>query len=164
MPKTISFNAALFSCVCLASRFEHDINQSTFNLISIAFILFNLWPSYRKYLQVPALCVPTIHPQSRYWAYWVPEYEDRVSLNNPVNSWAMYGTNHFSSIPFQLLYCFEELHVHSVKLITILSGCVCCLALITLELWSLMYLYIFFVIFITFVCPYILIRMQVYKK
>ena len=49
--KTFSFNAALFACVCLASRFNNSPIH-TFSLISIAFILFALWPEYRRDLQV----------------------------------------------------------------------------------------------------------------
>jgi phosphatidylinositol glycan class C protein len=52
LSKTLSFNAALFSAVCLTSRFNEQNSKYTFTLISISFILFILWPNYRKYLQV----------------------------------------------------------------------------------------------------------------
>ena len=51
MSKTFSFNTALFACICLASRF-HTSPTHTFSLVTIAFILFALWPEYRRYLQV----------------------------------------------------------------------------------------------------------------
>ena len=49
--KTLSFNAALFASVCLASRFTTS-SFHTFSMITIAFILFALWPEFRKALQV----------------------------------------------------------------------------------------------------------------
>ncbi len=49
--KTLSFNAALFASVCLASRFNTS-SFHTFSLITLAFILFALWPEYRKTLRV----------------------------------------------------------------------------------------------------------------
>ena len=52
LSKTLSFNAALFSAVCLTSRFNEQNTKYTFTLITISFILFILWPNYRKYLQV----------------------------------------------------------------------------------------------------------------
>lgn len=54
--KTFSFNAALFACVCLASRFNTSPFH-TFSLISISFIVFALWPEYRIYLQVVYLFI-----------------------------------------------------------------------------------------------------------
>ena len=49
--KTLSFNAALFASVCLASRFNTS-SFHTFSLITLAFILFALWPEYRNTLKV----------------------------------------------------------------------------------------------------------------
>ncbi|CAF0722517.1 unnamed protein product [Brachionus calyciflorus] len=46
--KTFSFNAALFACVCLASRFEKS-SFHTFILLILAFVLFALFPEYRRY-------------------------------------------------------------------------------------------------------------------
>ena len=49
--------------MCLASRFSNQDNFfHTFSLITISFILFALWPEYRRYLQVyrycPSYCLP----------------------------------------------------------------------------------------------------------
>lgn len=49
--KTLSFNAALFASVCLASRFNTS-TLHTFSLITLAFILFALWPEFRNTLRV----------------------------------------------------------------------------------------------------------------
>ena len=49
--RTFSFNAALFACVCLASRFDTSPFHS-FSLVTISFVLFALWPGFRRDLQV----------------------------------------------------------------------------------------------------------------
>ncbi|RNA37246.1 phosphatidylinositol N-acetylglucosaminyltransferase subunit C [Brachionus plicatilis] len=48
--KTFSFNAALFACVCLASRFENS-SFHTFTLLILAFMIFALFPEYRRYIE-----------------------------------------------------------------------------------------------------------------
>lgn len=105
--KTLSFNAALFACVCLASRF-HTSSFHTFSLMTIAFFLFALWPEYRRYLQ-----------------------------NN---------------------------YPKSTVMLTIVNLMVCVAMLVSLKFWYSLVIYLTLFLIISFICPAILIKLQVYKR
>jgi phosphatidylinositol glycan class C protein len=108
--KTFSFNAALFACVCLASRFDEQENFfRTFSLITISFILFALWPEYRRNVQ-------------------------------------------------------QKFPSYGILWLSVSTLFTCIAMLVSLKLWSFVFVYVLTLFVISLVCPAILMKLQEFKN